>query len=116
MGSYEIILLNDRLHFMSAVNKNKKRSEEIKQALEDRRKGRSAGSSEQQAIKSKLAELKGQFQTLLVRWTFRTVRCRLHTKFMPAMARLICCCLDDLSIAEAKDGFEGADGHRVQDS
>lgn len=54
-------------HFLPAVNKNKQRSEEIKQALDDRRKGR-GGSTEQQAIKTKLAELRSQFQTLLVRW------------------------------------------------
>ena len=49
-----------------AVNQNKKRAEEIKQNLDDRRNGRSASSSGQQGIKNKLAELRTQFQTVLV--------------------------------------------------
>lgn len=49
------------------VNKNKKRGDEIKQQLEDRRAGRTKGSSEQQGLKNKLAELRGQFQAVLVR-------------------------------------------------
>ena len=50
-----------------AVGKNKARVEEIKQILEDRRNGRTKGSSEQQGLKSKLAELRAQFQAVLVR-------------------------------------------------
>ncbi|KAG7667236.1 hypothetical protein NADE_002968 [Nannochloris sp. 'desiccata'] len=48
----------------AVINKNKKRSEEIKQILDDRKSGRSA-SSEQQTLKSRLAELRGEFQNLV---------------------------------------------------
>jgi len=58
---------------MLTVNKNKARVEEIKQALDDKRKGRGAGSTEQQAIKSKLSELRGQFQALLVGLSFKYI-------------------------------------------
>jgi hypothetical protein len=50
----------------AAVNKNKRRIEEIKETIDAKRSGKSKGSGEQQAIKNKLAELRGQFQTLVV--------------------------------------------------
>ena len=49
-----------------AVTKNKRRIEEIKDVIDGKRTGRSKGSSEQQSVKSKLAELRGQFQALVV--------------------------------------------------
>lgn len=51
----------------AAVTKNKRRIEEIKEEIDGRRQRK--GSSEQQAVKNKLAELRGQFQTLVVRGT-----------------------------------------------
>ena len=50
-----------------AVNKAKKRVEEIKELIEAKRTGRSKGSSEQQSIKNQLAELRLKFQALVVR-------------------------------------------------
>lgn len=50
-----------------AVVKNKRRIEEIKEEIDGKRAGRGKGSSEQQAVKNKLAELRGQFQALVVR-------------------------------------------------
>lgn len=50
-----------------AVVKNKRRIEEIKEEIDGKRAGRGKGSAEQQAVKNKLAELRGQFQALVVR-------------------------------------------------
>lgn len=50
-----------------AVVKNKRRIEEIKETIDNKRGGRSKASQEQQAVKNKLAELRGQFQQLVVR-------------------------------------------------
>ena len=50
-----------------AVNKNKARIEAIKELIEGKRSGRSKGSSEQQQVKNKLAELRNEFQKLVVR-------------------------------------------------
>lgn len=55
----------DLLH--EQIAKNKQRVQQIVQIIEDRKAGRGEGSKEQQAIKSKLAELKSQFQGSLVR-------------------------------------------------
>jgi hypothetical protein len=50
-----------------AVATHKARNEELKNLLDERRTGRSKGSAEAQAVKSKLAELRAQFQAVLVR-------------------------------------------------
>lgn len=50
----------------AAVIKHKRRIEEIKELIDGKRTGRTKGSSEQQAVKNKLAELRGQFQALVV--------------------------------------------------
>lgn len=50
-----------------AVVKNKRRIEEIKEEIDGKRSGKGKGSAEQQAVKNKLAELRGQFQQLVVR-------------------------------------------------
>ena len=52
----------------AAVIKHKRRIEEIKELIDGKRTGRTKGSSEQQAVKNKLAELRGQFQALVVSW------------------------------------------------
>ncbi|PRW50814.1 hypothetical protein C2E21_5439 [Chlorella sorokiniana] len=48
-----------------SIVKNKRRIEEIKELIDNKRSGRSKGSSEQQALKSKLAEMRTQFQQLV---------------------------------------------------
>lgn len=52
------------------INKNKQRMQQINQTIDDRKAGRTEGSKEQQAVKSKLAGLKGQFQQRLVSHAF----------------------------------------------
>jgi uncharacterized coiled-coil DUF342 family protein len=47
------------------ITKNKKRSEEIKQMLEDRRNGRSGGSAELQQARAKLNETREKFKELV---------------------------------------------------
>jgi hypothetical protein len=58
----------------AAVIKHKRRIEEIKELIDGKRTGRTKGSSEQQAVKNKLAELRGQFQALVVSWPARASR------------------------------------------
>ncbi|KAL4430001.1 hypothetical protein ABPG77_004371 [Micractinium sp. CCAP 211/92] len=48
-----------------SIVKNKRRIEEIKEEIDGKRAGRGKGSAEQQAVKNKLAELRGQFQALV---------------------------------------------------
>lgn len=60
------VLSSDRLALHSVI-KNKRRIEEIKEIIDGKRSGKGKGSSEQQTVKNKLAELRGQFQTLVVR-------------------------------------------------
>lgn len=55
------------LIYMIVVNTNKRRTEEIKKILEDRRSGKSAGSAEMQKIRGHLNETRDKFKELVVR-------------------------------------------------
>jgi hypothetical protein len=70
---YEMVQFYILWFHFNAVTKNKKRSEEIKQMLEDRRNGRSGGSAELQQARAKLNETREKFKELVVsvigRWS-----------------------------------------------
>lgn len=59
------VAFSKRILPINAVEKNKARVEKIKQLLDDRKSGRSKGSSEHQALRQKLADLRQQFQVTL---------------------------------------------------